>query len=154
MSTRAFGGFGLQAALSLMLAGASPGLAAGDSLLQAHTWENRLLLVFTPTPQHPEYLVQQRILAAVRPGLAERDLLVIHLRPQARAMIDKRHDAGFAALDLYREHDVATSAFAVILVGKDGTRKLVSDQAVDAPTLFALIDSMPMRQREMRERRT
>ena len=43
-------------------------------------------------------------------------------------------------------------AFAVRLVGKDGGVKRSSDAIVDPAALYALIDSMPMRQREMRAR--
>ena len=39
----------------------------------------------------------------------------------------------------------------MILVGKDGTEKLRAHHVVSAQALFALIDAMPMRQREMRE---
>ena len=41
--------------------------------------------------------------------------------------------------------------FEVILVGLDGGIKLRQDQPVTTDKLFNLIDSMPMRQREMRQ---
>ena len=40
-------------------------------------------------------------------------------------------------------------AFRVRLVGKDGGVKLDRGEPVDIPTLFALIDAMPMRRAEM-----
>jgi len=40
--------------------------------------------------------------------------------------------------------------FAVIPVGKDGTVKLRKDRPVAPKDIFRLIDSMPMRQREMK----
>ena len=43
--------------------------------------------------------------------------------------------------------------FAAILVGKDGTEKFRSDEPVRPETLFGLIDAMPMRRREVRDRR-
>ena len=46
-----------------------------------------------------------------------------------------------------------SSRFTVVLVGKDGTAKLREKRAVSSDDLFALIDAMPMRQREMREQR-
>ena len=45
------------------------------------------------------------------------------------------------------------SSARVVLVGKDGGIKLSSRQAVSAGRLFGLIDSMPMRQDEMRRRK-
>jgi len=41
--------------------------------------------------------------------------------------------------------------YEVILVGLDGRIKLRQDQPVTTDKLFSLIDSMPMRQREMRQ---
>jgi hypothetical protein len=46
---------------------------------------------------------------------------------------------------------VTGNSFAAILVGKDGTEKLRHDAPVTAAKLFATIDAMPMRRREMRE---
>lgn len=48
---------------------------------------------------------------------------------------------------------VGEGPFAAVLVGKDGTVKLRSDEPVPAEELFDLVDAMPMRRREMRERR-
>jgi hypothetical protein len=39
--------------------------------------------------------------------------------------------------------------FRVRLVGKDGGVKHVQSVPIDAPTIFALIDAMPMRRAEM-----
>lgn len=52
-----------------------------------------------------------------------------------------RHDFG-----------VEGGRFAAVLVGKDGTAKFRSDAPFPAPDLFALIDAMPMRRREVREK--
>ena len=47
---------------------------------------------------------------------------------------------------------VETGCFAAVLVGKDGTVKHRSHEPVAPEKLYELIDAMPMRQREMRER--
>ncbi len=41
------------------------------------------------------------------------------------------------------------AAFRIRLVGKDGGVKLDQSTLVEVPTLFSLIDAMPMRQAEM-----
>jgi hypothetical protein len=46
----------------------------------------------------------------------------------------------------------SASGFQVVLVGKDGGVKLRSAEPIAADDFFALIDTMPMRRREMRER--
>jgi hypothetical protein len=47
---------------------------------------------------------------------------------------------------------VPSSAFSLILVGKDGGIKLKRSDQVDLREVFELIDSMPMRQNEMRQK--
>lgn len=42
--------------------------------------------------------------------------------------------------------------FTLVLIGKDGTEKLRSETKVDLDTVFELIDSMPMRKSEMKEK--
>ena len=46
----------------------------------------------------------------------------------------------------------APGRFAAVLVGKDGTVKHRSGEPVEPEYLYALIDQMFMRRREMRER--
>ena len=43
--------------------------------------------------------------------------------------------------------------FAVVLVGRHGGTRFRSGEPVPAPHLFTRIDAMPMRRREMREKR-
>jgi succinate dehydrogenase flavin-adding protein (antitoxin of CptAB toxin-antitoxin module) len=44
----------------------------------------------------------------------------------------------------------SSSAFTFILVGKDGNEKMRADTVVSTYKLFAKIDAMPMRKREMK----
>ncbi|MEL6844299.1 MAG: DUF4174 domain-containing protein, partial [Bacteroidota bacterium] len=49
-------------------------------------------------------------------------------------------------------YQVSRKDFVAILIGKDGGRKLRREgNVLEEPDLFPLIDSMPMRQREMRQ---
>jgi hypothetical protein len=61
------------------------------------------------------------------------------LDPQTVASIQKRFD-------------VSPKSFAVVLVGKDGGVKLKRNVKVRLEEVFTLIDSMPMRQDEMRQK--
>ena len=51
-----------------------------------------------------------------------------------------------------KQLDLNEDVFSVILIGKDGGVKLRSAEPVSAEAIFGLIDGMPMRQREMRNR--
>ena len=47
--------------------------------------------------------------------------------------------------------EVGQNEFQVILIGKDGTEKIRSDEAISSDYLFEAIDAMPMRRLEMKE---
>jgi hypothetical protein len=51
--------------------------------------------------------------------------------------------------NLRRRFGVNKGTFTVVLVGKDGGVKLERSGPVSLSVIFALIDSMPMRHREM-----
>ena len=115
------------------------------------TWKNRVLLLFAPDALHAEFRRQRQILAAVPPGLADRDLAIVTVRADSGVRVDGepgKIDAGA----LQRRYAVGPGEFRVVLVGKDGGVKLARPQAVPATALFELIDAMPMRRDEMRRR--
>ncbi|NND50302.1 MAG: DUF4174 domain-containing protein, partial [Rhizobiales bacterium] len=62
--------------------------------------------------------------------------------------------AGLSASQLRSRHSIADDQFQVVLVGKDTGVKLRSENPVAARDLFALIDAMPMRRREMLRSKT
>jgi hypothetical protein len=95
---------------------------AGLPDLAAHQGRHRVLVIDTPTQQSAEYLRQSAALEAATAGLRERDIQIV---------------------------TQTAKVFRVRLVGKDGGVKLDRGAPVDVPTLFALIDAMPMRRAEM-----
>ena len=56
------------------------------------------------------------------------------------------------AASLRKHFDLTPKAFALILLGKDGGIKLKRNDRVKLDEIFALIDSMPMRKDEMRQK--
>ena len=95
----------------------------------------RPIVVVSDTPDDSRVAAQMSALHAVKAGFAERDVSVLR---EARI--------GGA---LRRALGIADHGFAVVLVGKDGTVKEVWHAPVDPRRVFALIDAMPMRRREM-----
>jgi hypothetical protein len=54
--------------------------------------------------------------------------------------------------DFYQTYGVERDEFVVILIGKDGGEKLrKTGEILPTDLLFATIDAMPMRQREIRD---
>lgn len=104
-------------------------------------WHNRVVLLFTSDPSSPGMQKQQQMLEGAEKDLAERDVKVYEVTGSS---------AQEAALRL--QFGVEKLSFAVVLVGKDGGRKLRKTKPVEPSELFALIDSMPMRKAEISRR--
>lgn len=112
-------------------------LSAAIASNAAATGSTRPLYVFSPSANDTRLARQQEINRAAASGFRDRDMTVtVVTKPGA----------------LRRRFGVGTGQFRVILVGKDGGVKLSSDAPVPAATLFSLIDSMPMRRDEIRQR--
>ena len=104
--------------------------------------KHRHLLLFAPSASDDRLARMERALEEHATAVSDRDL-VVHRATDGP-------DADSASLR--DSWDVPADAFCVILVGKDGGEKLRRYEPVDLQEIFALIDAMPMRRREMRER--
>lgn len=126
--------------------------AAAQSVLRdKYLWKRRLLLAFAPLRTHPGLAVQRARLKAAADGLAERDMTVIEI-VQNTVFVDGNPTVDLNADALRREFDTSIVEFSVILVGKDGGEKLRRDEPLAVARLFDVVDAMPMRRQEMRER--
>jgi len=121
-------------------------------MLESYTWQNRLLLLFTPRSDDPRLQRQNQILDHLEPDLVDRDLVAIRLASDTPVTVDRVPTADASPGDLYRAFGVAQDAFAVLLIGKDGGVKLTHAAPVDAASVFDLIAAMPMRQWEMQNK--
>lgn len=125
-------------------------LAAVD--LSQYRWQQRLLLVFTPGTDFPAYRTFLKQLDQKRAGVLDRDLLVFRLVNRGQSRVGEAKLSPSGAETLRRRFEVRPDEFRVVLIGKDGGVKQ-SAGAVDLTDIFGLIDSMPMRQQEMQEKR-
>ena len=131
-------------AIALTLATA-PVLAAVD--LSAVRWQNRVLVLFAEAGDG-RYAEQQKLLDAVRDGLAERDMLVLGVTGREVTTLFGAV-SGFDS-DTLRNIAGGGEVFEVVLIGKDGGVKRRWTTPVSPQELFAIIDAMPMRASEMR----
>ncbi len=114
-------------------------MASAPAKLETFRWYQRLLVIPAPTPTAIESELQKH-----RAGLDERDLVIIRLDPDAQAPIDR---------EIAEKFRITAESREILLIGKDGrttVRWPVGKFTIE--TIFARIDAMPMRQREMRER--
>lgn len=107
--------------------------------LKKYRWKNRVILLFASSPDQPELLRQKEILSGDTAGIRDRDLVVHTILP----------DTPWQYL---RDEYSIRESFAFILIGKDGGVKKRSNSAVSRESLYSLIDSMPMRQAEMKRK--
>ena len=139
----------IRAAVTTSLLATVGSLAQADSILEPHRWQDRILLVYA-SDHHDESLMKTNgMIAANASGFAERDLVVATVLATEGRLGD-RPLSEEERLELRRRYHVEPDGFTVILVGKDGGEKLRWRRPPDAAELFELIDSMPMRQEEMR----
>ncbi|MHA6246430.1 DUF4174 domain-containing protein [Pontibacter sp. CAU 1760] len=118
--------------------------------LKAYKWKRRPLLLFTPARDHPAYVRQQALLRSVNDGLQDRDMVLIELVGPQEVYLDGVRQKKQQSKALRNRFQISADDFAVVLVGKDGTRKLQRSSPVPIEDIFGLIDQMPMRRQEMR----
>jgi hypothetical protein len=120
--------------------------------LEQHRWDYRLLLIHVDELESENYKNQMSILNKELAGLEERKIRVYTFwKDRYRVGFEetewKMADKEFAGVT------IPDSGFEVILRGLDGGVKLRQDSVIDTETLFARIDSMPMRRQEMRNQK-
>ena len=121
--------------------------------LSQFQWKNRLLFLFAPTRNHPLFEALHKSLAAQKTEAADRDLVVFEILESGPSSMNTNYLDPQAANSLRKKFDVQRGRFAVILVGKDGGIKLNRRDPTQLADIFALIDAMPMRQDEMRQKK-
>ncbi len=138
----------------LVLSVASSRYAQAQSLdLSVFQWKNRLLFLFAPNRNHPMFDALHKSLAARQSEAADRDLVILEILESASSTMNNEAIDSETACLLREKFDVLRDEFTVILIGKDGRIKLDRKEQTQLDDIFALIDSMPMRQQEMRQRK-
>lgn len=98
----------------------------------------RLLLIYADQANNTSLIQQQQLLKSNATGLNERDITVkVYLRSTSPKEFTKKY---------------ISSDFTVILIGKDNGEKLRTHQIVTTKQLFSLVDAMPMRRQEMKDK--
>lgn len=111
-------------------------------------WEKRVIVIFSD-PAGVKSESQLQALMMDKDALRDRDLAIFTVDGNdVRPVFGS--DVVPQAHMLRKELGCAPGAFAMVLVGKDGHVKHRFAELVDPGVLFADIDSMPMRQAEIR----
>ena len=123
-----------------------------DFDLEAFQWKNRIILVFAPSSNSDVYKRQMQEFEGQEHGILDRDLIILELFEDGESRWGNKSLSERVAPRMRRQFEVGEGEFVLILIGKDGTVKLRSNHPVAASKIFDLIDSMPMRQEEMRRK--
>ena len=120
--------------------------------LSQFQWKNRLLLLFAPNRNHPLFDTLHKSLAARKADVDDRDLVIFEILESGPSSMNTKYLDPQTVHSLREKFDVLRGKFAVILVGKDGGIKLNRQGQTKLEDIFALIDAMPMRREEMRQK--
>lgn len=106
--------------------------------LNEFVWIKRPLIVFADSPADPRYIQQMEFITDRLDALAERDVIVLtDTDPGSNSALRKKlHPRGFM----------------LVLIGKDGTIYLRKPLPWDVREISRVIDKLPMRQKELRDR--
>lgn len=116
--------------------------------LSKHQWENRLVLLLTDHENNSTFQAQLEEFRKDLTGLDERKLIVYQVMPGAfRTGLDDGDTKKSARL--YQDYKKVDSGFEVVLLGLDGGIKLQQNELLSLDELYAIIDGMPMRLREL-----
>lgn len=113
--------------------------------------KSRPLVIFTPQKRYPAFLRQLRYLSGRGNRIRERDIVVI-LVVGDRVSSQYGAKPAMTASELRKVFDVTKDAYSMVLVGKDTDVKRRYDAPITAGQLFAQIDALPQRQRELRSK--
>lgn len=114
-------------------------IEAEDVDLNEFLWIKRPIVVFADSAADPRYVRQMELLTERAEDLAERDVVVLtDTDPAARSKLRQK---------------LRPRGFMLALVVKDGTVYLRKPVPWDVREISRVIDKLPMRQQEIRERR-
>jgi hypothetical protein len=138
-------------ALATLLVAAGPTLAAdSDAPLAQERGKTRPLIIIAPSSVDPALVSLKKALQepANREAFAQRNMVLYTVVNTIGERNGKTMDAQ-ATMALIRELKLGAGVQTkVILVGKDGEKKIEKSGAVDPKEIFATIDQMPMREQE------
>ncbi len=128
--------------------------SSGDAALDLsqYKWKNRLLFVFAPHSNHASLIDLRDAISVQKEEILDRDLIVFQIYETGSSFKDMSEIDHEMAEELRRNFRVAPGLLTVILVGKDGGVKLRQNEQVNIKQIFLLIDSMPMRREEIRQK--
>ena len=120
--------------------------------LADYRWKRRVLVVSAPNLDDPDLVRQLAMLAQAPEDFADRDMSLVKLLADGESAAEDRELTPDEAAAVRDTLGMRRDTFALRLIGKDGTVKLSADSPTPMAEIYALIDTMPMRRQEVRDR--
>jgi hypothetical protein len=139
-------------ALTLIVLAISAALGSANAAaaeLSDYRWERRPLLLFAPTDNDPRLIETLSRIEASRCDFVDRDMVIGQVVTEGRSTLDGQVINADESQRLAKQYAIGENTFSVLLIGKDGGEKLRVNEVPDLQAIYAVIDGMPMRSREM-----
>lgn len=120
--------------------------------LQSYQWSYRLLIVGAPSETDVRYRALAHALRQQVRELRDRNMVILHLFETGVSHAGHKVFDTQDALHLREQLALAPGELTTVLIGKDGREKQRQTNRIDLGEILELIDTMPMRQQEMRQR--
>lgn len=115
--------------------------------MENHLWKHRVLLIYTEDAYSKVFENQIRILKDQQKELDDRKLVIYSFTKEAYIYYFK--NTWKKSSELFLKFNPKNAPFKVVLIGLDGGIKLEQTEILSKEKLFAVIDGMPMRKREL-----
>ncbi len=125
---------------------------AQTELLSGYRWQNRLLLVFADNVNDPDSKQLRHALDRSACELRDRDMVIGWFHETGDNYIGTKTVELNDAQSLRDRIGASPKEFLAVLIGKDGGIKARYPRAPALSEVFDLIDGMPMRRSERRQR--
>lgn len=116
--------------------------------MENHLWKQRVLLIYTEDKNSADYQQQISLLEKEIEELKERKLVVYNFTKTD--FLVNFESAWKNSNELFTKFNPNKATFKIWLIGLDGGIKLAQPTVLSKEKLFAIIDGMPMRKREIR----
>ena len=121
--------------------------------LDQFKWKNRLLFLFASDGGNPVFQKFQNEIKLQTTEVEDRDLVVFEVLEKGPSRMNRTQLDRQVADSIRNRFNAPRHKFTLILIGKDGGTKMKRHAQTRLKEVFELIDSMPMRKNEMRQKR-
>lgn len=114
-----------------------------------YKWKNRIILIISNNEDSEFFKKQINALEKDLQELVERKLILFKITPSKYQLNSDKWETNS---ELYTTYNLNNEPFKIVLIGLDGGIKLNENKYTPKEDLFALIDGMPMRRMEIRNK--